>query len=388
MSKREFSRRKLLINSAQGATAAALAGTVAGCMSPKTHAVDQACQDDSRKRGHQRLSIRQLQTWEALQYGMFIHFGLNTFLEQELPKQRVSASVFAPDRLDVDQWVSVARDAGMKYAVLSVKHVTGHCLWPSKHTDYSVANSGNRTDIMGEFVNSCQKRGVLPGFYYCSWDNGHRFGSKTHDRSEGYGVYVKPPVFTNLRNGMVVHPDKPEYLAAYTTSLYQDFVTAQMTELLTEYGPIVEVWIDIPGVLGQGYRKFLYDHITTLQPNTVVVANHGMNDGSEFREAYAWPCDGISIEQNLPPETGFQNWRTIKGRECYIAGECCATSSANWFHIPGEQPKPDKELAQLYHGCRARGVNLLLNIPPDKHGLIQDSYIQALARLSKSSPES
>ena len=87
--------------------------------------------------------------------------------------------MYAPDRLDVDQWVSVARDAGMKYIVLTAKHVAGHCLWPSKHTSYTVANSPNKANVFEQFTKSCQKRGVLPAFYYCSWDNHHRFGSKT-----------------------------------------------------------------------------------------------------------------------------------------------------------------------------------------------------------------
>ena len=293
-------------------------------------------------------------------------------------------STYNPDRLDVDQWVSVARDAGMKYMVLTAKHTSGHCLWPSKHTDYTVANSGSRVDVMEQFVNACDKRGVKPGFYYCSWDNIHRFGSRTHsDKDQGYGVYVNAPDFTKLRDGMVIHPDKPEYLAAYTTSLYQDFVTAQMTELLTDYGPIAEVWIDIPGVLGRSYRAFLYQHVTSLQPDTVVIANHGVNDGTSFREAYVWPCDGISLEQTPPPPTGHRHWRTIRGKAYYVATECCATIGQQWFYVPDDDPRPDKELAELYAACRQRRTNLLLNVPPDTHGLIQDVYIRALARMRK-----
>ena len=69
--------------------------------------------------------------------------------------------------------------AGMKYAVLTAKHVAGHCLWPSRHTPYTVANSTDRTDVCLKFVDACRKKGVLPGFYYCSWDNHNRFGSRT-----------------------------------------------------------------------------------------------------------------------------------------------------------------------------------------------------------------
>jgi alpha-L-fucosidase len=143
------------------------------------------------------------------------------------------------------------------------------------------------------------------------------------------------------------------------------------------------VWIDIPGVLGRGYRSFLYQHITSLQPQVVVVANHGVNTGESFREAYVWPCDAISMEQTLPPDRGHECWRTIQGREYYIAGECCATLGDSWFHTGADRPRPDAVLAGLYQGCRARGVNLLLNVPPDRHGLIEDPYIRALDRLRR-----
>lgn len=374
-----MNRRQLLIGAGQGLASVALAGCAASQSSGGERAGDTA----PGARGAQRLGLPQLQRWEALHYGMFIHFGMSTFLGQDAPYDREPTERYAPDRLDVDQWVGVARDAGMKYAVLTAKHTSGHCLWPSKQTDYTVANSGNRVDVVERFVESCRKRGILPGFYYCSWDNGHRFGSRTHS-DKGYGVYVKPLDFTQVRDGMIVHPDKSEYLAAYTSSLYQDFVTAQMTELLTWYGPMVEVWIDIPGVLGRGFRSFLYQHIASLQPQTLVVANHGVNTGESFREAYVWPCDAISTEQTLPPESGHANWRTIQGRNYYIPGECCATIGDRWFFSPQDKPRPDATLAGLYEGCRARGVNLLLNAPPNKHGLIQEPYIQALMRLEKS----
>lgn len=380
MASNNMTRRRLLTWAGHGVIAA----SVGGCAATKVQVTETVEEPIVPKCGHQRLSLRQLQAWEALDFGMFIHFGMSTFLENEAPTKRAPASAYDPDRLDVDQWVSVARDAGMKYAVLTAKHTSGHCLWPSKHTDYTVAQSGNREDVLKRFVDACSKYGVKPGFYYCSWDNIHRFGSRTHsDKDQGYGVYVNAPDFTKLRDGMVIHPDKPEYLAAYTTSLYQDFVTAQITELLTNYGPMAEVWVDIPGVLGRGYRAFLYQHITSLQPDTVVVANHGMNDGSSFREAYVWPCDAISLEQTLPPDTGYSNWRTIQDRKYYVATECCATIGKHWFHTSDDAPRPDKDLAELYAGCRKHGINLLLNVPPDTHGLIQDIYIQALTRLQK-----
>src|SRR5437868_4833758 len=100
---------------------------------------------------------------------MFIHFGMSTFLGQEIPDGKAPSTAYVPDKLDVDQWISVARDAGMKYAILTAKHVAGHCLWPSALTDYTVASSSNQTDVVGAFVKACEKKGLMAGLYYCSW---------------------------------------------------------------------------------------------------------------------------------------------------------------------------------------------------------------------------
>jgi alpha-L-fucosidase len=318
-----------------------------------------AAPEGSEKRGAQRLSLERLRKFEALGYGMFLHFGMSTFVANELPDGLAPATTYAPDRLDVDQWISAARDAGMKYAVLTTKHVAGHCLWPSKYADYTVANSTNKTDVVEQFVKACERRGVLAGFYYCSWDNHNRFGSKTpSDKEVGWK-------------------------GAFTTSLYQTFQTNQITELLTQYGPIAETWIDIPGVLGRGYRTFLYEHIAKLQPDTVIMMNSGIGTQEKYNVDYAWPSDIISIERRLPPEKEHAKWRTIEGKEYYMPGEVCDPIGKEWFYVEGDKPRPDADLLRIYQGCRERGANLLLDVGPDKHGLIPDYFVQALLRLRK-----
>ncbi|MGD0922118.1 MAG: alpha-L-fucosidase [Terriglobia bacterium] len=307
--------------------------------------------------GAQRLSLTKLQAWEALGYGMFIHFGMSTFVAQEIPDGKAPASTYNPDKLDVDQWVGIARDAGMKYVVLTAKHVAGHCLWPSRQTDYTVANSGNKTDVVEALVKACERRGILPGFYYCSWDNHNLFGSLT--------------------------PSLTKWEKAFTTSLYQDFQTAQVTELLTNYGPIAEMWIDIPGVLGRGYRTYLYEHIASLQPDCVIMMNSGLSDGSNYNVSYAWPSDLIAIERNLPPATGHVKWRTIEGKRYYLPGEVNDPIGKEWFYVEGDRPRPDDELLKILTESRRRGANLLLDVGPNKHGLISDEYRAALMRLRK-----
>jgi alpha-L-fucosidase len=313
----------------------------------------------AEERGAQRLSLRKLRQWEALGYGMFIHFGMSTFVGEELPKGTHPASLYNPDRLDVAQWIQIARDAGMKYAILTAKHVAGHCLWPSRYTEYTVANSGNKTDVVEAFVKACEKYKVLPGLYYCSWDNHNLFGSLT----------------PNLRK------DKREQ--PYTTSIYQTFQTNQITELLVNYGPILEVFIDIPNVLGRGYRTFLYEHIARLQPDCVIITNSGISDQSAYNVDRNWPSDVIVLERRLPPSGGYEKWRNIEGKRYYMPGEACDTIGKQWFYVEDDHPRGDEELLKQYTESRRMGVNFVLDVGPDKHGLITEEARSALMRLRK-----
>ncbi len=313
---------------------------------------------ENARTGSQRLSLERLHRWEGLGFGMFIHFGMSTFDNQEFSSGNSPSSLYAPDQLDVDQWINAARDAGMKYAVLTAKHVAGHCLWPSRHTDYDVETSGNKTDVVEAFVKACDRTGVLPGLYYCSWDNHHLFGSLT--------------------------PSLTAWSQAYTTREYRDFQSAQLEELLTQYGRIAEVWIDIPGVLPRDYRNRLYRRIAELQPDCLIMMNHGIGDGSEFNVNYAWPTDLIAIERFLPnSKTKHQPWRTIEGKTYYLPGEVCDPIGAEWLHKDGDRPRSDDELLGMYLVSRSRGANLLLDVPPDRHGRIPEMHVEALRRLEK-----
>lgn len=326
---------------------------------------------DSDKMGRQRLSQEQLIKWEALGCGLFIHFGMSTFEGCELPDGNAPSICYAPDKLDVDQWVCVARDAGMKYAVLTAKHVAGHCLWPSRHTDYHVGTSGNKTDVVEAFVNACAKRGVLPGLYYCSWDNHHRFGSVTPSDHMKWYPHEK------LECVSLVHEP-------YTTRAYEEFQTAQLEELLTQYGKIAEVWIDIPGVLSRDYRTRLYNQIADWQPETVIMMNHGIGDGSKLKIYYAWPTDLIAIERFLPnSHTGHVKWRDVEGEKYYLPGEVCEPVGREWFYEEKDQPRSDAELLGMYLTASSRGANLLLDVGPDRHGVIPSPFVDALMRLRR-----
>jgi alpha-L-fucosidase len=302
-----------------------------------------------------RPTLEQLQVWQSWGYGMFIHFGLSTFLAEEHPSGDHPSSVYAPDQLDVDQWVRVAKDAGMTYAVLTTKHAAGHCLWPSKHTDYHVGSSGNPTDVVAEFVRACAKYDILPGLYYCSMDNHHKFGSKTPTDLGWDGAY-------------------------FTTREYQDFQTAQLEELLTGYRRIAEVWIDIPQALPRGYRQELYTKIRGWQPEAIILMNQGLGHNGTQCDLAAWPTDALTIERNLPPKT-HQPWFDLEGERIFVPAEVCDTIGQEWFWVEGDAPRSDEELLGMYLVSRSRGANLLLDVPPDRHGLIPSETVAALMRL-------
>ena len=311
------------------------------------------------KTGHQRLDLDALRQWESLGYGMFIHFGMSTFDGDELSKGDKPSTFYAPDQLDVEQWIVTAAEAGMKYAVLTAKHVSGHCLWPTKLTDYHVGTSGNKTDVVGKFVKACRKHGIMPGLYYCTWDNHNTFGSIT-------------PTFAT----------KGEKSAL--TDEYRDWMYAQLEELLTSYGAIGEVWIDIPWLLGSEFRKKLYNRIAELQPSALIVMNHGISDGAVLNADAVWPTDVVTIERSLPSSrVGHIRWRKILGTNYYLPGEVNDPIGYEWFYVDSDPLRSVEELAGMYMISRARHANFLLDVPPDRHGLIPQKSVNTLKLLGK-----
>ncbi|NJM93853.1 MAG: alpha-L-fucosidase [Cytophagales bacterium] len=147
-------------------------------------------------------------SWMDLGFGLFIHFGINTFYDQEWSDGSLDAKAFNPTRLNTDQWMECAQAAGMKYVVLVTKHHDGFCLWPSAKTRYSVAASPFKKDVVEKLAKSAQKYGLRLGFYYSLWDR--------HE------------------------PSYEQDLNRYVT----DFMCGQLQELLTRYGPVVELWFD------------------------------------------------------------------------------------------------------------------------------------------------
>lgn len=320
-------------------------------------------------RGHQRLTTAQLLAWERLGLGLFLHFGMSTFDGDEFSRGDRPSTTYAPDQLDVDQWVACARDLGCSYAVLTTKHVAGHALWPSAHTDYHVGTSSTPIDVVERFVAACRRYGLMPGFYYCSWDNHHRFGSRTPTLGdEGPGSWEWK----------------------FTTRAYEDFMLAQLEELVARYGSPGLWWIDIPAILSHAFRQVCYRRLADLGPEAVIMMNSGITDGVNQPLVSTWPTDLIAIETRLPPagaalgdRHGHQPWRNVLGQPHYLPGEVSDTILNRWFWDPTAEVRSDADLLGLVLTGRSRGCNVLLNAAPDRHGRLPAPQVAALARLRR-----
>lgn len=299
------------------------------------------------------------------QYGMFIHFGINTFNGQEWSDGTTPASAYCPTDLDCDQWVRVARDAGFRYVLLITKHHDGFCLWDSKYTDYDVASSPVKTDVVAEVSKACKKYGLEFAIYYSLWDR--------HDpsyRSDNFNDYI-------------------------------DYMEGQLTELLTGYGDVCEVWFD--GGWDKQPEEWqlprIYRHIKRLQPDCAVGVNHTivMEEGKrDFTIPDLMTEDDRYYFQYFPSD--FRLWdpkiahRNDKkqylheGQSYYLPFEhtICISNVWNWFQKDALIPVRDlDELEELFYWCTDNGNTLVINIPPDRTGRIRETEANAVIALNQ-----
>jgi alpha-L-fucosidase len=292
---------------------------------------------------------------------MFIHFGMSTFTGREFGDISARPEEYAPTALDVDQWVRVAAAGGMRYAVLTTKHCYGHALWDSRLTDYDVASGPNKTDVVRAFVEACRKYGLQPGFYYLlGWDKINQWARTPKD--------------------------------------YEAFCRGQIGELLTGYGPIAELWLDIPWDMGPETDQVLarlYARIKSLQPECLVLLNQSFVDGSAVREmppTYAhrelgrppvllWPKDLVNGEVVPPPAGGHNPLIPVRGSTHYLPMETCDTLAHHWFWEAGDALKSVRTLVRAYRDVVGRGANLLLDLAPDRTGRIPEATAARLMDL-------
>jgi len=295
-------------------------------------------------------SVGQLQ-WHRDELAMFLHFGVNTFTNREWGDGTESPSIFNPSSLDARQWAHTAKCAGFKAMILTAKHHDGFCLWPTKTTTHSVASSpfrGGDGDVVREFVDACRAEGLRAGLYLSPWDRNH----------PAYG----------------------------DSAGYNDVYIAQLTELLTQYGEIAEVWFDGANGEGPNGKKQVYDwlrfwgHVLKLQPNAVIFSDAGPGVrwcGNE--KGTAGDPNWATVDPSRVPYPGADGPGIIDALQhgdrdgtVWRPAEVDVSIRPGWFYHPAEDDRVRTidNLVELYFTSVGRNGKLLLNVPPTKDGLL------------------
>lgn len=306
-----------------------------------------------------RPSAQQL-AWQREELALFVHFSINTFTDKEWGEGNEDLQRFNPTRLDAGQWARAAKAGGFRSLILTAKHHDGFCLWPTRTTEHCVRNSpwrDGRGDVVREFVDACRAEGLGVGFYLSPWD----------------------------RNAPV-YGDAPRY---------NDFYIAQLTELLTQYGPVVEVWFDGANGEGPNGKRQVYDWarihrtVRTLQPNAIMFSDAGPDVrwiGNE--RGVAGNTCWATVDPARVPHAGFDRpWvgEVLQHGDPYGSvwrpGETDVSIRPGWFWHAAEDAKVRSadNLLDLYFSSVGRNSKLLLNVPPTRDGLFHATDVANLA---------
>lgn len=291
------------------------------------------------KPGEKQLSYQQ---WEM---GIFLHFGIRTFYEghKDWDFKHMPLEAFNPVNLDCEQWISTAKKAGFNYAVLVCKHHDGFANWPSKYTDYSVANTpwkDGKGDVVREFTEACHKHNMKVGLYYSPAD----------------------------ASSMSLKKSSKEY---------DEYFISQISELLTDYGEIDILWFDACGSEDHQYDwKRIIKEIRAMQPG-IRIFNIGEPD---FRwvgnEAGIAPSPCFNVVDSTPFSMLKQSQEALEGNKyAWLPAECdCRMREINWFYSEKDEHtvKSLDELIGMYYYSVGRGTNLLINIGPNREGLLPE----------------
>lgn len=297
--------------------------------------------------------------WQRDELALFLHFGINTFTGREWGDGTEDPALFDPSALDVRSWARAARGAGFRAMILTAKHHDGFCLWPTSTTRHSVAASpwrNGKGDLVREFVDACRAEGLKPGLYCSPWDR----------NSPAYG-------------------DSPRY---------NDLYVEQLTELLTRYGTIHEVWFDGANGEGPNGKHQVYDWprfwgvVRRLQPEAVIFSDAGPDVrwiGNETGSAGDpnWSTVDPSVV-SVPGATGdevtYQLQHGDPDGSVWRPGETDVSIRPGWFYHPGEdeQVRPVDGLLDLYFTSVGRNSKLLLNVPPTPQGLLPEVDVRRI----------
>jgi alpha-L-fucosidase len=303
--------------------------------------------------------------WHEMEMNAFVHFTTNTFTDKEWGYGDEQPTIFSPTSFDADQWVSTFKEAGFKGVILTCKHHDGFCLWPSRYTDHSVKSSkwqNGKGDVVRAVSDACKKSGLKFGIYLSPWDRHHK---------------------------------------DYGTPLYIDYYRNQLTELFTNYGPVFEMWFDGAnggdGFYGGKREKrsingaTYYDWPSTLDlvrkqaPNIIFFSDAGPGVrwvGNEKGIAGETNWNTISPDTLFAGKAGIErllNQGAENGSQ-WIPAEVDVSIRKGWFYHSEEDSlvKSPEKLFEIYLTSVARGSTLLLNVPPDRRGLLHENDVQAL----------
>lgn len=321
-------------------------------------------------------SIQNLQSRKAFQdnkFGMFIHWGASSVLgdgewvmeNKGIHKEdyKKLLKVFNPIDFDADKWVSTAKQAGMKYIVFITRHHDGFSNWDTKQSDWKITNTHYKKDPLKLLAEACKKQGMQLGLYYSTLDWSREDYPYTTGR-------------TGQKSGRTSKGNYASYL---------QFMKKQLTELLTEYGPISCIWFDghwdqtnPEGSADRSSRidwKYneIYDLIHQLQPATMIGNNHHLDPiaGEDFQ----------MFEQDLPG----QNSAGLNFQSASVLPlESCVTMNDSWgFRITDHKYKTVKEIIYTLVGAAGRNSNLLLNVGPMPNGEIQKEFTDTLKKVGE-----
>ena len=338
-------------------------------------------------------------SWQELQQTAFLHFGVNTFTGAEWGTGQEDPDVFQPTQLDTDQWARTLRDAGFKLAILTVKHHDGFLLYPSRYTTHDVASSsweGGKGDVLGDFATSMRKYGLKVGVYI----------SPADENQYADGVYANGSAHTPRTIPTLVPGDDRagKKIPGFTLTAddYGAYMLNQLYEVLTQYGPIDEVWFDgaqgrIPAGKVENYDfPSWYQLIRALAPQAVIAVT-----GPDVRwvgnESGVARPDEWSVLPTVTTAAGSRDYalsysaQDEGSRSALLAGrdsgasalswwpaECDVSIHDGWFYHANQQPKSVQQLTDIYYKSVGRNADLLLNIPPDQDGQIAPADVARL----------
>ncbi|MDR0510027.1 MAG: alpha-L-fucosidase [Rikenellaceae bacterium] len=312
--------------------------------------------------------------FEEARFGMFVHFGPYSVLcdgEWALHQKSLTFEdykklqhIFDPRLFDAAQWVRIAKSAGMKYIILTSRHHDGFSNWDTKQSDWNIMNTPYGKDLIRQLADECHKQGIKLGLYYSLLD----WGREDYSHATGR---------TGQKTGRAVQKE---------WSSYVDFMKAQLTELLTNYGEIAAIWFDgewdqLPeehdSRFSHEHSKVnwhfgeIYDLIHRLQPDCMIANNHHLPalPGEDYQ----------AFEKDLPGETtgaGFGVHQTVSER---MPLETCETINNSWgYRLTDNSFKSKKELVHLLVRAAGYGANLLLNVGPKPTGEIDETSVERL----------